>query len=39
MTPSGATTPGHSGAGSDGNEGFSAFFTAPAMLEPHRRIV
>ena len=33
---SGATTPGQSGPGSDGNEGVPK---APALLEPHHQIV
>ena len=36
---SGATTPGQSGPGSDGNEGVLAFPKAPALLEPHHQIV
>ena len=36
MTLSGATTPGQSGPGSDGNEGV---LKAPALLEPHHQIV
>ena len=36
---SGATTLGQSGPGSDGNEGYSIFPKAPALLEPHHQIV
>ena len=37
MTLSGATTPGQSEPGIDGNEG--VFHKTPALLEPHHRIV
>ena len=36
---SGATTPGQSGPGSDGNEGYSVFPKAPAIPKPHHQIV
>ena len=39
MTLSGATTPGQSSPGSDGNEGYSAFSKDPTLPEPHHQIV
>ena len=38
-TISGATIPGQNGPGSDGSEGYTAFPKAPALLEPHDKIV
>ena len=38
-TQSNATTPGHSGLGSDGNKGILALPKALALLEPHNQIV
>ena len=38
-TLSGATTPGQSRPGSDGDEGCSAFPKAPILLETHHQIV
>ena len=38
-TLSGATTLSHSGCRSNGNEGYSAFPKAPALLNPHHQIV
>ena len=38
MTLSGATTPGQSGPGSNGNERHSVFSKASALLEPHHQI-
>ena len=38
-TLSGATTPGESGPGSDGNEVLPAFPKAPALLEPNHKSV
>ena len=38
-TLSGATTPDQSGPGSNINEGVLHFPIAPALLEPHHRIV
>ena len=35
----GAPTSGQNEPGSDGNEGYSAFPKAPALLEPHHQIV
>ena len=37
-TLSGATTQDQSGPGSNGNEGYSVFPKAPALLEPHHQI-
>ena len=36
---SGATTPGQSVPGSNGNKGYSAFSKAPALLETHNQTV
>ena len=36
---SGATIPGQSEPGSNGNEGCSTFFKAPVSLEPHQLII
>ena len=36
---SGATTPGHSGPVSDGNDGVLCIPKVPALLEPHDQIV
>ena len=38
-TLSGATTPGQSGPGSDGNKEFFRIPQTPALLEPHHQIV
>ena len=38
-TLSGASTPGHSGSGSEGKKEYFAFPQTPVLLEPHHQIV